>query len=189
MSKSANASQNAAQTLSAEDFLNLTKSSFAKNEEFLCTALDMIQAVCMEDVAKDAMISSRSVHLICVMLHGSEADPAAASLAVTTNISWKGKSKLWGVLASLLIRNQAKFQVVQDGWLRLLLSALRESDSILVVRAAVQVVMHAADHPEARSTLKVLIPELQSIASNSEPTDAMVQKLCKKCIAQLEWIP
>merc|ERR1712118_87252 len=116
-----NASQNAAQTLQAEDFLNLTTSPFAKNDEFLCTALDMIQAVCMEDVAKDAMISARAVHLVCVMLHGSEPDPAATSLPVTTNISWKGKSKLWGVLASLLIRNQAKFQVVQDGWLRLLL--------------------------------------------------------------------
>merc|ERR1712118_338029 len=189
MSKSMNASQQAAKNLNAEDFLGLTSLSFAKNEEFLCTALDMIQAVCMEDIAKDAMISARAVHLICVMLHGSEADPASTVLDVTTGISWKGKSKLWGVLASLLIRNQAKFQVVQDGWLRLLLCALRESDSILVVRAAVQVVMHAADHPDARSTLKVLIPDLQTIMANSEPHDSMVQKLCKKCIAQLEWIP
>merc|ERR1712025_609914 len=123
------------------------------------------------------------------MLHGSQPDPAAQTLGITKHTSWKGKSKLWGVLASLLIRNQAKFQVVLDGWLRLLLSSLKENDSILVVRAAIQVVMHAADHPEARSTLKVLIPELQSIMANSEPTDAMVQKLCKKCIAQLEWIP
>eukprot|EP00746_Dinoflagellata_sp_MGD_P097558 gnl/MRDRNA2_/MRDRNA2_39151_c0_seq1.p1 gnl/MRDRNA2_/MRDRNA2_39151_c0~~gnl/MRDRNA2_/MRDRNA2_39151_c0_seq1.p1 ORF type:complete len:410 (+),score=84.55 gnl/MRDRNA2_/MRDRNA2_39151_c0_seq1:86-1231(+) len=189
MSKSMSASQQAAKTLNADDFLGLTKSPFASNEEFLCVALDMIQAVCMEDVAKDAMIGAGSVHKICVMLHGAEPDPSATSLAVTTGISWKGKSKLWGVLASLLIRNQAKFQVVQDGWLRLLLCALRENDSILVVRAAVQVVMHAADHPEARSTLKVLIPELQSIMANSEPQDVMVQKLCKKCIAQLEWIP
>merc|ERR1719240_980078 len=183
------ASQQAAKSLRADDFLQLTKSPFTSNEEFLCTALDMIQAVCMEDVAKDAMISAGSVHLICVMLHGAEPDPTATSLGVTTGISWKGKSKLWGVLASLLIRNPAKFQVVQDGWLRLLLSALRENDSILVVRAAIQVVMHAADNPQARSTLKVLIPELQSIMANSEPQDAMVQKLCKKCIAQLEWIP
>merc|ERR1719321_1685107 len=189
MSKSANASQNAAQTLQAEDFLNLTTSPFAKNEEFLCTALDMIQAVCMEDVAKDAMINARAVHLVCVMLHGSEPDPAASTLTVTTNISWKGKSKLWGVLASLLIRNKAKFEIVKEGWLRLLLCSLRENDSILVVRAAVQVVMHASDHPQARSTLKVLIPELQSIMANSEPSDQTVQKLCKKCIAQLEWIP
>merc|ERR1719158_2547554 len=130
------------------------------------------------------MISARAVHLICVMLHGGEPDPAADTLTVTTNISWKGKSKLWGVLAALLIRNQAKFQVVQEGGLRLLLCALRENDSILVVRAAVQVVMHAADHPQARSTLKVLIPELQTIGANSEPQDSMVQKLCKKCIAQ-----
>jgi len=189
LSKSLNASQQAAKTLNAEDFLGLTQSPFAKNEEFLCTALDMIQAVCMEDVAKEAMIANRAVHLICSMLHGSEPDPAATSLSVTTDISWKGKSKLWGVLAALLIRNHAKFQVVQDGWLRLLLCSLQENDSILVVRAAIQVVMHAADHPEARSTLKVLIPELQSIAANSEPSDPMVQKLCKKCIAQLEWIP
>merc|ERR1739848_204469 len=145
-------------TLNADDFLNLTSSSYAQNEEFLCTALDMIQAVCMEDVAKDAMISARAVHKICCMLHGSQPDPAAQTLSVTTSISWKGKSKLWGVLASLLIRNQAKFQVVQEGWLRLLLCALRENDSILVVRAAVQVVMHAADHPQARSSLKVPIP-------------------------------
>merc|ERR1719231_1530135 len=117
------------------------------------------------------MISAGSVHKICVMLHGAEPDPAATSLAVTTGISWKGKSKLWGVLASLLICNQAKFQVVQDGWLRLLLSALRENDSILLVRAAIQVVMHAADHPDARSTLKVLIPDLHTIMANSEPTD------------------
>jgi len=189
MSKSTKASQQAAKSLNAEDFLGLTSSPFAKDEEFLCTALDMIQAVCMEDVAKDAMISARAVHKICCMLHGSQPDPAAQTLSVTTSISWKGKSKLWGVLASLLIRNQAKFQVVQEGWLRLLLCALRENDSILVVRAAVQVVMHAADHPQARSSLKVLIPELQSIMANSEPSDAMVLKLCKKCIAQLEWIP
>lgn len=189
MSKSQHASQEAARSLNAEDFLGLTTSSFAKKEEFLCTALDMIQAVCMEDIAKDAMISARAVHLVCVMLHGSEPDPKAESLSVTTSISWKGKSKLWGVLGSLLIRNQAKKSIVGDGWLRLLLNSLRENDSILLVRAAIQVVMHAADHPEARSTLKVLIPDLQSIMANSEPSDAMVQKLCKKCIAQLEWVP
>merc|ERR1712118_114226 len=112
MSKSMNASQQAAKNLNAEDFLNLTKSSNAKNEEFLCTALDLIQAVCMEDVAKDAMISARAVHMICVMLHGAEPDPAATSLSITSSVSWKGKSKLWGVLASLLIRNQAKFEIV-----------------------------------------------------------------------------
>jgi hypothetical protein len=189
MSKSANASQQAAKALNAEDFLGLTTSPFANNEEFLCTALDMIQAVCMEDIAKDAMITAGAVHLICRMLHGSEPDPAATTLSVTKDISWKGKAKLWGVFASLLIRNQAKFQVVNEGWLRLLLCALKENDSILVVRAAIQVVMHAADHPQARETLKVLIPELQSIMANSEPQDAMVQKLCKKCVAQLEWIP
>merc|ERR1712224_1040257 len=119
MSKSTNASQQAAKSLNAEDFLGLTTSPLAKDEEFLCIALDMIQAVCMEDVAKDAMISARAVHKICCMLHGSEPDKKANSLSVTTNISWKGKSKLWGVLASLLIRNQAKFEIVKEGWLRL----------------------------------------------------------------------
>merc|ERR1719240_2063016 len=171
------ASQQAAKSLRADDFLQLTKSPFAKKEEFLCTALDMIQAVCMEDVAKDAMISARAVHSICCMLHGGEPDPAAATLSVTTGISWKGKAKLWGVLASLLIRNEAKFSVAQEGWLRLLLCALKENDSVLVVRAAIQVVLHAADHPDARSTLKVLIPDLQTIMANSEPHDSMVQKL------------
>merc|ERR1711871_1391931 len=123
------------------------------------------------------------------MLHGGEPDPAAATLCVTTSISWKGKAKLWGVLASLLIRNEAKFSVAQEGWLRLLISSLKENDSVLVVRAAIQVVLHASDHPKCRDTLKVLIPELQTIMANSEVSDPMVNKLCKKCIAQLEWTP
>merc|ERR1712224_620130 len=63
MSKSNGAVKDAAamlqaQTLNAEDFLALTKSPNASNEEFLCIVLDMIGAVCMEDIAKDAMIGA-----------------------------------------------------------------------------------------------------------------------------------
>lgn len=186
--------ETAAAKADPRELVTLLKLELTRGEEYLCKALDMLNAICMEDLAKDKMIRAGGVTQVCVLLHGAKAPPMGQKpgddgpIPLSTKISWKAKAKLWQLLASLCLRNEGKGIVVDENWLRLILSALNERDSILVMRASIQAVFHISDDPRARQVLKrPLVPILKGIAQDS--ADTFVRKTAMKAVEGLEWTP
>lgn len=184
----------AAKEANPKEMVTLLKLELQRGEEFLCKALDLLIALAGEDVGKDKLIGGGGVTLVCQLLHGAKAPPMGVKagddgpLALSQKISWKAKAKLWHLLASLTLKNEGKCAVVDEHWLRLILSALNEKDSVLALRAAIQTVLHVADDPRARKVLKFpLCPVLKVLTQKSN--DAFVKKVAEKAILQLEWSP
>lgn len=172
----------------------LLKLELSRGEEYLTKSLDLLNAIAAEDTAKDKLIKAGGVTQVCVLLHGAKAPPMGVKpgddgpLPMNKKITWKAKAKLWQLLAYLTLRNEGKGILVEEHWLRLILSALMEKDSVLQTRAAIQAVLHIADDPRARKVLKdPLVPILKGIMETTG--DRFIRKVAEKAVAQLQWSP
>jgi len=154
------------------------------DEDLLCAGVDVLLAITMEDCAKQALIEAGGVDAACLLLSGGKQNPTELA-----PLGWLAQSKLLSLVAQLCVVVPGKQALVKGNWLKMLSRGLRGCDSILLQRAVVQCLLHAADHPQARELLlgQGAIQDLEALAEAT--ADEFVKRVCGRTVEALQWTP